>query len=452
MRAQGARSGDAVGGAGARVRVLERQSQVGGRTSTLSREGFRFDLGPTFFLYPRVLEEIFAAVGRDLHEEVELIKLDPQYRLIFGGGGELLATPDVGRMERAISLLSARDGAEFRRFVADNRRKMNHFRAILESPFLSWRDLLSPRFAAMLPVLRPWRSLDDELRHYFADERIRLAMTFQSKYLGMSPFNCPSLFSVLAFIEYEYGVFHPVGGCGAVSQAMVARGGEPGAEISLDEDVEEILFEGRRAVGVRSTSGVHRADALVINADFARAMQRLVPDRLRRKWTDRRIAGKRFSCSTFMMYLGIEGRYEHLAHHTIYLRAITGRTSTTPRTSTYFPTTLLFTCRTPARTTRHLRRRACQPSMPFFPLPTNMLMCAGSNKETDFVLWLSGNWQESGCMTWRAGSDSSMLSRRMTGNMVMKSIGERRLASPTTCARCCTGGRITGLRIWARCT
>ncbi len=305
--------------AGARVRVLERQSQVGGRTSTLFRNGFRFDLGPTFFLYPRVLEEIFVAVGRNLHDEVELIKLDPQYRLIFGGGGELLATPDVGRMEQAISVLSARDGAEFRRFVADNRRKMNHFRAVLESPFLSWRDLLSPQLVAMLPVLRPWRSLDDELRHYFADERVRLAMTFQSKYLGMSPFNCPSLFSVLAFIEYEYGVFHPVGGCGAVSEAMARVAGSLGVEISLDDDVEEILFEGRRAIGVRSTSGVHRADAVVINADFARAMQRLVPDGLRRKWTDRRIAGKRFSCSTFMMYLGIEGSYDQLAHHTIYL-------------------------------------------------------------------------------------------------------------------------------------
>src|SRR5947209_11184400 len=87
--------------AGLSVRVLERLPHVGGRTSTLDGGGFRFDLGPTFFLYPRVLEEIFAAVGRDLHEEVRLVRLDPQYRLVFGGGGELLATPDVGRMERA---------------------------------------------------------------------------------------------------------------------------------------------------------------------------------------------------------------------------------------------------------------------------------------------------------------------------------------------------------------
>ncbi|WP_165250016.1 phytoene desaturase family protein [Paludisphaera soli] len=305
--------------AGCSVTVLERQSQVGGRTSTFESDGFRFDLGPTFFLYPRVLESIFSAVGRDLHAETRMVRLDPQYHLVFGGGGELKATPDVERMEREIAAFSPHDAAQLRRFMADNRVKMDQFRTVLESPFLRFRDLLSPKLARMLPLLRPWLSLDGELKRYFHDPRIRLAMTFQSKYLGMSPFNCPSLFSILSFLEYEYGVFHPIGGCGAVSEAMSRVAQDLGATISLDDEVEEILFEGRKAVGVRSRSGVHECDALVINADFARAMSRLVPDELRPRWSDRKIARKRFSCSTYMLYLGIEGRYDDLAHHTIYL-------------------------------------------------------------------------------------------------------------------------------------
>ena len=305
--------------AGAKVKVVERLPFVGGRTSTIEAEGFKFDLGPTFFLYPRVLEEIFASVGRRLRDEVELIKLDPQYHLIFGKGGELLATPDVARMEQAIAKLSPEDAGKFRTFLAENRVKMEQFRTVLESPFSSWRDLLSPALLKMLPLLRPWLSLDGELGRYFKDERVRLAMTFQSKYLGMSPFNCPSLFSILSFLEYEYGVFHPVGGCGAVSRAMGRVAEDLGVEFSLGDPAEEILFEGRRAVGVRSASGTHQADAVVVNADFARAMERLIPDHLRRNWTDRKIATKRFSCSTFMLYLGIEGRYDDLQHHTIYL-------------------------------------------------------------------------------------------------------------------------------------
>src|SRR5262249_40186006 len=102
--------------AGLQVKILERSSMVGGRTSSIGGKGFRFDLGPTFFLYPRVLAEIFQAVGRDLRTEVELVRLDPYYRLIFGSGGELLATPALERMEGAIAALSPADALSFRSF------------------------------------------------------------------------------------------------------------------------------------------------------------------------------------------------------------------------------------------------------------------------------------------------------------------------------------------------
>src|SRR5262249_51512071 len=129
--------------AGLSVKVIERQPHVGGRTSTLHRDGFRFDLGPTFFLYPRVLEEIFAAVGYDLHTEVPMVRLDPQYHLVFGAGGSLRCTPDVEEMERQIAGFSPGDAGRFREFLADNRVKLARFRSCLERPFLSWRDVFS---------------------------------------------------------------------------------------------------------------------------------------------------------------------------------------------------------------------------------------------------------------------------------------------------------------------
>ena len=149
--------------------------------------------------------------------------------------------------------------------------------------------------------------------------RIRLAFTFQSKYLGMSPFKCPSLFSILSFLEYEHGVFHPIGGCGAVSSAMARIAEEMGGEIHYSEAVESLDFAGRRITAVNTATGRHEADATVVNADFARSMTRLVPDAIRRRWSDRKIASRRFSCSTFMLYLGIDGHYDDVAHHNIYL-------------------------------------------------------------------------------------------------------------------------------------
>jgi phytoene desaturase len=305
--------------AGLRVTIVEKQPKVGGRTSSIEADGYRFDLGPTFFLYPQILEEIFTTVGRDLHREVPMKRLDPQYRLTFGAGGELVCASDVERMVAEIAKLAPADAPHFRRFMTYNRAKLEKFAPCLQSPFLSWKDLLQVRLLAVLPYLKPWKSLHAELAGYFRDPRLQLAFTFQSKYLGMSPFQCPSLFSILSFLEYEHGVWHPIGGCNALSQAMARVATELGATIQLDAPVEEIVFEGRRAVGVRTAQGEQRADAVVVNADFGHAMKTLVPDRLRRRWTDATLARKRFSCSTFMLYLGVEGRYDQLAHHNIYV-------------------------------------------------------------------------------------------------------------------------------------
>ena len=129
---------------GVHVTIVDKRDQVGGRTSTLEQDGFRFDVGPTFFLYPRVLKEIFAAAGYSLDEEVPMERLDPQYRLVFGGGGELLATPNIERMEKAIAAISPEDADRFHGFITHNRNKLKKFLPFLQSPFESWRDLAKP--------------------------------------------------------------------------------------------------------------------------------------------------------------------------------------------------------------------------------------------------------------------------------------------------------------------
>ncbi len=305
--------------AGASVTVLEKRDRVGGRTSAIEQDGYRFDCGPTFFLYPRVLQEIFAEVGYDLFQEVPMKRLDPQYRLTFGAGGQLDCTPDLDAMDRQIAEFSPGDVGQLRRYLAANRVKLERFRPILESPFHSPLDLLRPAVMRAAPHVHASRSLGKELQRYFQDPRLVIAFGFQAKYLGMSPFQCPSLFSILSFLEYEHGVFHPLGGCHRVSERMAEIAEELGAEIRLDEAVTGMDFDGRRVTAVQTDQGSYPVDACVVNADFAAAMQRIVPDRLRRRWTDQKLASKRYSCSTFMLYLGIEGEYDQLAHHNIHI-------------------------------------------------------------------------------------------------------------------------------------
>ena len=304
------------------VTVLEKRDRVGGRTSAITPDTphgrFTFDTGPTFFLYPRVLSEIFEAVGRDLMAECPMTRLDPQYRLTFGAGGRLDCTPDIEEMERQVAALSPRDAGAFRRYMKDNRKKLERFRPILENPFASPFDLVNREVMKAGPLVKPWKSLGKELASYFSDPRLQIAFAFQSKYLGMSPFRCPSLFSILAFLEYEYGVWHPTGGCNAVMTRMQSIAEEMGVQFRLGEPVEEIETAGRKVVAYRTGQGVYPCDLSVINADFAHFMTQKVPAASRRRWSDRKIEKSKYSCSTFMLYLGVRGTYD-LPHHWIHI-------------------------------------------------------------------------------------------------------------------------------------
>ena len=306
--------------AGLPVTLFERDAAVGGRTRTVEAPGgYKFDIGPTFFLYPQVLAEIFAACGERLEDHVALKRLDPQYHLVFEGSGEIRATPDLARLETEVARLCPADAGNVRRFLTENRAKLEAFKPVLAQPFSSPLDLASPAMIAALPHLRPFSTVDRDLRRFFSDPRVRLAFSFQTKYLGMSPFQCPSLFTILSFLEYEHGVFHPLGGCGAVTKAMAVLARKLGVDIRLGTGVDRIVYEDGRAVGVEAGGQRFAAGSVVVNGDFGHTVRRLIPEAMRGAWGDRKIDRAQISCSTFMLYLGLEGDVGDLAHHTILL-------------------------------------------------------------------------------------------------------------------------------------
>ena len=305
---------------GVPVTVFEKEPAVGGRTRVMRTPlGYSFDLGPTFFLYPRILADIFAACGERLQDHVALRRLDPQYHLVFEGGGNLEATPDLARLEAEVARLAPADARNVRRFLDDNRRKLapsvRFWSRTSRAPPISSRPPCSRRCRRCGPS-RAWTRT---CSRYFADPRVRLAFSFQTKYLGMSPFRCPSLFTILSFLEYEHGVFHPIGGCGAVSEAMARLARQLGVEIRLNTPVERILYRDGEAVGLEAGGERIAAGAVVVNGDFARRRAAPHPRNDAPRWTDRKLAKTKLSCSTFMLYLGLEGDVGDLPHHTILL-------------------------------------------------------------------------------------------------------------------------------------
>ncbi len=313
-----------IAASGIKVHIYEAQPQVGGRTGRLTLDHFHFDRGPTFFLMPYVLDEIFSAAGRRLSDFVDLQRLDPMYRLVVGNasGAEpttIDATQNVAEMSRRIGLVSPDDASAFERFIADNRAKLRAAEPILRRPIRSVADLMAPDAIRALPHIKPHLTVHQLLSRYFRHPAVQLAVSFQSKYLGMSPYDCPSLFTILPFIEYEWGIWHPIGGCHALMQAMADCCRDMGVEIHLSSPVDAITFQGRRATGVAVNGQPHAHDHVVVNADAAWAIKNLIPASLRPgAFSDQAIDRKKYSCSTYMMYVGIDGTVD-LPHHTIYI-------------------------------------------------------------------------------------------------------------------------------------
>ncbi|MEL7474382.1 MAG: phytoene desaturase family protein, partial [Planctomycetota bacterium] len=234
------------------------------------------------------------------------------------------------------------DGLAFKKFINDNRAKLDAFEPVLRSPMRTPLDLVNLQAMGSLPHLNPHQTVHGQLGSYFTDPFVKLAVCFQSKYLGMSPYECPSLFTILPFIEYEYGIWHPVGGCNALMHAMGEVVEELGGHVRTDSPVDEILFKGKRASGVLVSGEPVEHDYIVCNADATWAMKNLIPAHLRSSGqSDGALNDRRYSCSTYMLYLGVRGETD-LPHHTIYTSeryrqnidqiAVTGELSEDPST------------------------------------------------------------------------------------------------------------------------
>ncbi|GAE27758.1 phytoene dehydrogenase [Halalkalibacter wakoensis JCM 9140] len=196
-------------------------------------------------------------------------------------------------------------------------KKMNALLPVLQNQHRSLFDYLRLRALKALPHLSLGQSLYEVLSNYFTDERLKLAFTFQSKYLGMSPWECPGAFSILSFMEHKYGVYHPIGGMHKIPEAMANVVKEYGGRIHLGSGVKRLLLEGRTVVGVELEN--HEkvyADEVIINADFAHAMSTFVEEQPLKLYSKEKLLKKDYSCSTFMMYVGLDKRYD-LPHHTI---------------------------------------------------------------------------------------------------------------------------------------
>ncbi|MCW3054723.1 MAG: phytoene desaturase [Chthonomonadales bacterium] len=313
---------------GWRVSVFEKNARCGGRMNMIEEEGFRIDMGPTLLMMPEVIQGIFEACGRDMKDYLDLRRLDPAYRVRFADGSHLEMCGSVEAMQAEAERLSPSDSGNIPKMCAAMQRQYENARFnFIEKPFNGAASLMRPQTLQGLAKALPLTSVYNFVARYVQDERLRQAFTFQTLYLGISPFDCPSIYALLPYIEMEFGVWYPMGGMMSVADALVRLLREMGGEIHTETSVNRIVTEGRRARGVQVDclhgvpNGFVEADVVVANVDAPTAYSRLVPPALRRKHSDSRLATKEYGCSAHLLYLGVRDLEADFKHHEVLLSA-----------------------------------------------------------------------------------------------------------------------------------
>lgn len=300
---------------GWQVKLFEARPQVGGRVGELRHEDYRFDTGPTLLMMLEPLEKLFRDTGRRIEDYLDLVLINPSYRVFFGDDTVFDSSPTIAHMVREIrQKISPSEVGGYLRLMGDLAQMYQAVvPAFVRNRYRTLWDLLSPNRIALLARYRLLASLWKRVARYVRDPRLRMLFSFQTMYLGLSPQEALWVYGILTYMESGEGVWYPHGGMHQLAKALAYMVREHGGHVHLCQRVKQVLVEHNRAVGVVLESGERvQADLIVLNTDVPTLYRTLLPPT--------RFARKHYrnSCSALVFYIGYEGRLSHMLHHNVH--------------------------------------------------------------------------------------------------------------------------------------
>lgn len=301
------------------VTVLEKNEQLGGRAAVLERDGFRFDMGPSWYLMPDVFERFFSQFDRSPTDYYDLERLDPRYRLFFKDGDRIDVTDDFAAMQATFEEYETGAGQALASYL---QTASEHYEVAMEEFVYTergrWRDWLDPSILAAAPVgIRLLGTMDRYVSKYFEEPKLQQILLHSLVFLGGAPRNTPALYSMMAHVDFGMGVYYPTDGIGGVVDGIATLAEELGVTFETDAPVQAIRRNGNR-LSVATPTETHVAPIVVSNADYAHTELELLSAADRQYdesyWDSRTLAP-----SALLIYLGVKGDVEPLAHHTLVL-------------------------------------------------------------------------------------------------------------------------------------
>lgn len=306
--------------AGMEVKLFEARDSLGGRAYLWEKDGFRFDMGPSWYLMPDAFDQFFRLMGTSAQEELELVRLDPAYQTRNEGLGDRIPMPQhVDGIKKMFDEIEPGAGKQLGRYLDSAQEAYElSIRHFLYTNFKDFRSFLHPdvlkKLARFLRLLTT--SLYDFSGKYVKDERLKKMLNFPAVFLGASPYDTPSMYHLMTHVDMNQGVFYPMGGIHTIIESLTKLATANGVEIHTSSPVQQILVQNGVAVGVKLASGDVLADVVVATADLQHVETKLLSKEHQtypESWWKKKVAGP----SALLMYLGVKGKIDQLDHHTL---------------------------------------------------------------------------------------------------------------------------------------
>ena len=301
---------------GFEVEVFEKNPLVGGRMYQLEDSGFKFDVGPTIVMMPEIYRDVFKVAGKDPDDYIPMQLLDPMYSIHFPDKTQLTISNDLTKLVKSLEDWSEEDTQGYLAYLADvYQRYLVAKNDFIQKSFRKPSDFYNFKSLHAALKLRTLNSAYSSISKFVKNEKLRRALSFQTLYIGISPFVGPSIYTIIPMIELLYGVWYIKGGMFSMTQGMEKLFTEMGGKIHLSTNVDEIVIEDKKAVGIKVGEKVFNADVVLCNADFPWAMKNLIKKpKNRGKYSPRKINKMEYSASSFVLYLGLKKKYKTNVH------------------------------------------------------------------------------------------------------------------------------------------
>lgn len=307
----------AAANTGNEVHVFEKHNQAGGRArQLLTDNGYTFDMGPSWYWMPDIIDSFFADFGHKVSDFYELIPLDPQFEIIFEST-KLSIPKNYDEFRALFEQIETGSGQKLDAFMKAAAYKYKvGMQDFVNKPCHSWAEFLSPKIAISALKLDLLSNFRSYVSRYFSNEKLRTLMEFPVIFLGASPQKIPALYSLMNYGGYALGTWYPMGGFYELVKAMQQVALNHGVVFHFNQNVQQITTAGKQATGIITNDEFHAFDAVIASSDYHHS-ETLLPQHLR-NFNEQYWASRTFAPSCLIYYLGIKEKIPNLAHHTLF--------------------------------------------------------------------------------------------------------------------------------------